>query len=261
MASELSTTVSDVSRELSLVAMNPEQMSVAQTQLAAWFRQKMNILGADLGETEAELAIAEKNGWRVTLFKSQIKRLNGRIQFYEKCAMASEAGYCLIPNLPCDLFAVRTMKDRPKWAWTSSLAEASSVRSEGPPAGVGEYIDDAAAVAVSEGTVANPEPNKPRIPYTSYRQAEFDAEIDFPVSICKPAIMNATSHAMALKVFDEIGVVDDSVRKPGVNPSTSKKVRTGDPLVIGIIRNPDRTKYIDKRLTFLIGWHIDTRTL
>jgi hypothetical protein len=41
-----------------------------------------------------------------------------------------------------------------------------------------------------------------------FRSIGFE-EIDFPISICKPRVMQATAQAMAMKVFDEIAVVDD----------------------------------------------------
>lgn len=260
--SALTTSVRDVTEELSLVALNIDQMKVAQVKLANWFRSKMQILGADLGEVEAELKIAAENGWRVTLFKSQIVRLKKRIEYYEKCALASEAGYCLIPNLPCELFAVRMNRGSPRQETSTRAHVAATVRSDSPPAGLGEYVDDAAAIRERSIMFASTvTPGKMLHDHFEFWPTAFNEEIDFPMSICKPAIMNETARAMALKVFDEMAVVDDSVRNPGVSASASKAVRKGDPLVIGIIRNPDRKKYDDKRVTFLIGWHVDTRTL
>ncbi len=255
--------VADITEDVQLVAENVEQMQVAQQQLASWFRNKMQTLGADLGEVEAELKIATENGWRVTLFKSQIRRLTARISFYEKCALASEAGYCLVPNMPCDLFAVRTAKEGVVTRFgIRDRNEAASHRSESPPAGSGEYVDDALAVRAVEYTTQNSDPSKPRVHHHwEYRPESFGPEIDFPMSICKPAVMSATARAMALKVFDELAVVDDAVQNPGVNQATAKVVRRGDPLVIGIIRDPRRTKYDDKRISFLIGWYVDTSVL
>lgn len=253
------TTVRDVTEELSLVAMNIDQMRVAQTQMSGWFRSKMEILRTDLKEAESNKAIALQNKWRSSPFTQQINRLTDRIAFYEKCALASEAGYCLIPNLPCDLFAVRVNKRKPDWKWRGDLREAATVRSDSPAAGDGRYIDEKMPVdSWDQSSGGNGGLDTQRL----FRPLEFVGEIDFPMSICKPEIMNETSRAMALKVFDEFAVVDDAVQESGVNRvSGGIKVRSGDPLVIGIIRDPRRTKINDRRLTFLIGWNIDTRTL
>lgn len=35
----------------------------------------------------------------------------------------------------------------------------------------------------------------------------------------------------------------------------------GDPLIVGIIRDPRRKNYEDRRATFLIAWYVDTKWL
>lgn len=252
--------VRDITEDVSLCAMNVDQMRIAQSQMANWFRGKLAVLAGDLAETEAALKVAEQNGWATNTFKSQIKRTKDRMQFYEKCAMVSEAGYCIVPNMPCDLFAVRTARDAPRRSDTTERWLASEVRSESPPAGIGHYVDDAAVTSVMKAPVIDPVTKK-AVSHATFSPTEWGPEIDFPISVCKPEVMSETSRAMALKVFDEIAVVDDEVSGSGVNANRSGNSRRGDPLVIGIIRNPQRTRWNDKRLSFLIAWHIDTRTL
>lgn len=66
--------------------------------------------------------------------------------------------------------------------------------------------------------------------------------------MAKPHIMCAVERAMALKIFDDIGILPD--------PSPKKK----DPIIVGrIYDNP--TTYHRVPLTFMISWHLDTRAL
>lgn len=72
------------------------------------------------------------------------------------------------------------------------------------------------------------------------------AELEFPLAIAHPVVMDATSHAMALKIFDRIGIVPQSLRH-------------GDPIVLGqIIR---KQGWQTKTASFLIAWYLDVRTL
>jgi hypothetical protein len=67
--------------------------------------------------------------------------------------------------------------------------------------------------------------------------------------MAKPQIMHATSDAMALKIFDEIGVI----------PNYRRKV---DPIIIGAIYRPDATaKQYWEPVSFLIAWHLRTETI
>lgn len=252
--------VRDITEDVSLCAMNMGQMKIAQSQLANWFRGKLSVLEGDLSETEAALNVAEENKWATGTFKSQITRLKARMRFYEKCAIAAEAGYCIVPNMPCDLFAVRTNRIAPRRNDTTQSSAAREARSESPAAGLGEYVDDATSIQKVRESECDPVTKRLTVP-ALFTAAEWGDEIDFPISVCKPEVMSATAQAMAMKVFDEIAVVDDGVSGSGVNANRSAQSRRGDPLVIGIIRNPDRTQWNDKRLSFLIAWHIDTRTL
>lgn len=66
----------------------------------------------------------------------------------------------------------------------------------------------------------------------------------FPVAMAKPEIVEATSAAMGLKVFDEIRMFPFERR------------RKGDPCILGSIAL--RTgKNVDRRLYFLISWRIN----
>jgi hypothetical protein len=71
--------------------------------------------------------------------------------------------------------------------------------------------------------------------------------MEFPLAIAHPLVMDATAAAMALKIFDRIGVVN--------NRNQSR----GDPIVLGQITRKDG--YSTKTASFLIAWYLDPRTL
>ena len=68
-------------------------------------------------------------------------------------------------------------------------------------------------------------------------------DVVFPVRFARPELLEVTSEAMALKVFDEIGVLP--------------RRRGRDPVIVGRIIEP-KTK---SRVSFLIGWYVNTAEL
>jgi len=83
-------------------------------------------------------------------------------------------------------------------------------------------------------------------------------DVEFPLLACRPAIIDATTRAMALKVFDEIGILP-----PDSSHTDMAAARKGDPVIVGRIVDP-RAKpgwAQRKRLSFLIGWFVDTKDL
>jgi hypothetical protein len=229
--------VSDVSDEMQLVAMNPAEMREAQTRLAEWFRAKLDIVRADEKEMQECLETAAKAGWKLRPFERQANNALARVQYYEKCLAAVEAGYAIVPNFPVDVIAIRTTRKRPKpgiseWSWSTFRCSSNS-----PPIGEGRNVS-VDPVIYSREYPAQGEAKA----FTQYFPKEFQ-EIEFPISLAQPIVMDATCRALAAKVFDEIGVLPAN--------------RKADPLVIGRIYHPT-TK---NPLAFLVAWWIDTRTL
>lgn len=251
--------VGDLSADVALVASNAVEMQLAQQQLVAWFAAKLKSLEADRTELELEIEIAMRNDWRTTALRRQLNLAAKRVQFYDKCRRAAEAGYCLIPNMPCDVFAVRTEKQRPDRQHSRWESELGHVRSESPPVDAGHYVDAQAAIGWSHNVTEKSSGGTERV-VRIFETTDFDA-VDFPVSICKPQVMQATAQAMAMKVFDEIAVVDDGLSHGSVASRRRGRRRKGDPLVLGIVRDPRRVQQDDRRITFLISWFVDTREL
>lgn len=240
--------VPDVATDLRLVARSADEMKTAQSQLSEWFRQKQQIAERDLALFDDQLRVAKENGWR----DDKLKRLRGiqrkRVSFYEKCAVAAEHGYCLIPNLNCDLFAARTTRLKP----LRDEAERSpwrnrSQRGDAPPLGKGEYVDTNPFVGsfkIREWS----EKEQKEITKTIEFNDRFD-EVEFPLSIAHPEVMTKTGEAMAIKAFDAIGVLPERRQK-------------GDPLALGVIFKPGASKWdTNGRVTFLIAWYVDTSTI
>jgi hypothetical protein len=189
------------------------------------------------------MLIARSNGWKLSALTSSINRTARRITYYGKLKTAVEAGYLVVPNFPVTLMAVRVDRDRQP-EQTDSWKHDPKVSRADPqllPAGVGRYVDNALFVedisyAVSDGKGGT-------TMKALYKSGAYD-EPDFPFAMVKPTVMDATQRAMALKVFDAIGIVqNDSGR---------------DPIMVGQILDPRGNR---RRVTFFIAWWLDTRTL
>jgi hypothetical protein len=222
---------------MQLVAMNPAEMREAQTKLAEWFRAKLEIVRADEKEMCECLETAAKAGWKLGPFERQANNALARVQYYEKCLAAVEAGYAIVPNFPVSVIAIRTTRKRPKADSSESSWSSFPQSSNNPPIGKGENRSPNPIIYQREYPAAGDQKV-----LTRYFPKEFQ-EIEFPISLAQPIVMDATCRALAAKVFDEIGVLPAQ--------------RKADPLVIGRIYHPT-TK---NPLAFLVAWWIDTRTL
>lgn len=234
--SQAMTTVEDVTENVQLIAEHPADMQAAQSSLAEWFRQKIEIAKGDASDAEDSLDIATKAGWKATSFERQKRNARKRVVFYEKCLAAIEAGYTIIPNFPVDVFAIRTKRETPKRAESQYPNSPAFVqKAQEAPHGEGEYVDPFPVVGGSMSSDV-----------AKYFPRHFD-EIEFPISIAKPRVLEATQRAMAAKIFDEVGCL----------PVRNNK--KGDPIVTGAVLM--RNGYTEHRIMFLIAWWIDTRQL
>jgi hypothetical protein len=253
------TTVRDQADDLELVACDAEEMKLAQGQMSSWFAEKKAIEERDLADLEASLQIASDHGWRTDALARQVRNAEKRVQFYDKCRLATEAGYCIVPNLPMRLFAIRTAKESPP----SREVDRENVmqRSDAPPVGIGHNVSPDPTITERELIRTTAGGGKVSDGWV-YRPQEFE-EVEFPIAIKHPRVMNETARAMAMKVFDEIGIVVDREAWWGKKTveSAHSKVPKGDPLIVGVIRSPKRSKYDDRKISFLIAWHVDTRAL
>lgn len=233
--------------ECQVTAFTPVEMVNANATLIAWFEKKVVAQDAEAAELEQAAAHAIERKWKSATLKKHASLSRKRVQFFGKILAALKAGYYIVPNFPITAFAIRTKEG----------AELKSFKTH-----VGSWrpgwIHEQAAKALpqSEGEYKNPFPhveeyvdhhdkdNKP----VWYSQALAWDAFEFPLNMAKPQIMEATSRAMALQIFDSLGVL------PG-------KSRKDDPMIIGRVCDPRTDKYSFRGVSFIIGWHFDTRVL
>lgn len=209
-----------------------------------WCRQKIELVRNEAAELKVAFEHALKAKWKSATLKRHWGLAENRLTFYQKMLAAFEAGYYIVPNFPATVFAIKTDKDSPskstKYAYTYEPPMTQEAKPL--PAGVGEY--------------QNPEPVVDSSPaYTDDQKRELRnyycvdwKEIEFPANMAKLHVMEATTRAMALKIFDELSML----------PSDRK--RHADPMIIGHIIMKEGT-YNTKRVSFMLAWHIDTKTL
>jgi len=241
--------------ELELTAENSMQMGICMDKLTEWCDYRIGEMQGQVDELEEELEIARKNKWKSSPFKRQLVLARKRVLYYRRIKAALEAGYCPIPNLPgVDVFAIRTNRGSPHHKtqivrWTGH-ADVSQNAAQLPP-GEGDYVSPD-PFSSEEKIVKEKEDGKKE---TTFRvKATAWDGVEFPLQMAKPVMMEATSRAMAIKVFDEIGLL------PAGN--TNRGRPRGDPLILGHIIDPRPTGWSGtKKITFIIGWRLDTAAL
>lgn len=237
-----------------LVARNPIEMQAAQADLANWLRNKLLGIEFEIRELNAALNEARENNWSTAALTRQRNKTVGQETFYFKLLTAVEAGYTIIPEFPIDIFAIRVTRGGVR------AAVATHTYGYGHPDIDPERPDVA---AVGEGEYKNPLQLVRHGEYKEQRDGKevtvkfthpssFQDEIVFPLQAARPVIMNATAEAMALKVFDQIGIC-----LPQVNAGVRRK---GDPLIIGQILGR-REGWNQKCVSFIIGWHLNLNDL
>lgn len=227
-------------------------MREAQTQLISWCEQKIAAMKHDAAELAENLSIALRNKWKSSTLKRHADLATKRVTFYEKIKAALEAGYCIVPNFPVTLFAIRTDKTKPATMFTctehySKPHYAKTQEAKLLTVGEGEYQNPNPIVEEIHTDIVTDERENTKQVWTS--EAVGWNEIDFPINMAKPIIMEATERAMKQKIFDELGILPDS--KP-------KK----DPLIVGRILDPRPTGYEPQKfVTFIVAWHLNVRDL
>jgi hypothetical protein len=164
-----------------------------------------------------------------------------------------EAGYTIVPNMDCNVFAIRTKRQWPKWngnegtshySYSSASPSIPDEEEMRLPIGEGEYqsIDQ----KFHEQHWKTKEGDKEL--YHVRQICDGLDPINFPLAIAHPVVMNTVAAAMAKKIFDRIGIV----------PASHRRLK-GDPIVLGQITRKEG--YSTKTASFLIAWYLDPRTL
>jgi hypothetical protein len=239
-AGETGTVTAVESGNLCLTALAPRDMETCQQAMILWVTRKILEVGEDASQLRAAYEHAKFRKWKTSTLYAHALKQEKRLEFYQKMKAALEHGYVIVPNFPVTAFAIRTSRHEPLRMVTYGRWVANKdQKAEAMPMGEGQY--------------QNP------FPHVDWRKTE-DAqnpvvswasgwkEFDFPINMARPEVMEATSNAMALKVFDQLGIL----------PSPYKKQ---DPIIVGQLIDPRGGKHSPRYVTFMIAWHLDTRTL
>lgn len=225
-----------------LVARNPVEMQASQSNLAAWLRAKIAEIGAEMQEYQDALEHATKNKWNKRGLQKAVSNAFYRQQFYEKTLAAVEAGFTIIPEFPIDIFAVRVEREGPKGSRREARygkATAAVETADILPQGAGNYVSPTPkAIHWKEQRGEGEKAYSVDIVSPTALQP-----VEFPIRTARAEIMSTTAEAMALRVFDEIGICPPR-RQP-------------DPLIIGRICMPNSTKSVN----FLIAWSLNLNEL
>lgn len=254
----------DPPETLFVYSRNPQEMAVAQSQLVSWADRKLSEAREEYQDLHQNHQIAVKNKWRSDVLRRHATRALGRVEFYEKIKAALEEGYCIVPNFPGQVFAVRTTVARPartqetvrrSWVGAGPGRNVAEVDSNHPALGDGRYVSRSADYT-TQSVVTEHKPGKDPEYGLQFMREGFTA-VEFPFALARPAIMDATSRAMLLKIFDEMVAVDNQPleeRRP-------KRAAAGDPMVVGRIFTRARENNKRQTVSFLVAWFVDTRTL
>jgi hypothetical protein len=239
-----------------LVARNPAEMQAAQLDLAAWLRGKLRSLHAEIEELSAALNEAARNGWRMEPLQRQLNKADQEERYYQKMLLAVEAGYTIVPEFPIDVFAIRVKRKHvtgdiaeTNLSYHNPANDIAPQRSDLPCAGEGRYESPTAKM---RGGERKEDDGKGGQKLIRFAFTDDWGDIVFPLRAARPAVMNATAQAMALKVFDQIGICQP-VRNAGV-------MRAPDPLIIGQILG-HRRGWTQKCASFIIAWYLNVEDL
>lgn len=238
------------------VALNATEMQQSTTEIKHFLDTKLASLDRDVKELSDALAVAEKNKWAVKTYRSQLKKVQVRRQYYSKLLSAMDAGYTIVPNMPVDVFAIRTNRTAwPKWngkmgtstgGYNSASPYIPDEKEMVLPVGHGEYRSPTQMFHEDRDKVTKDGKELYRVEQT----CDGYADIEFPFAAAHSVVMDATAYAMAMKIFDRIGIIPQGTVRRGYR---------GDPIIVGQIVRRDGCQ--EKVASFLIAWHLDVRTL
>jgi hypothetical protein len=226
---------------LPLVALTPGDMPEQQRKLADWCGRKIDSVQRELATFVALEDEAMAGGFKRASYTAAVNRTKKRIVYYEKIKAAVEAGYLIVPNMPTRAFAVRVGRAKPsrREGWHPSAVD--DAKPELLPAGEGRYVDD--TVYTSSRSYTEQRDGKP-VERVRFFATAFDDDVDFPLQGVMPEVLRATSRAMALRLFDQLGVVLNNGGR--------------DPIVVGQLLDPRGNSRV---CTFFVAWWLNTATL
>jgi hypothetical protein len=240
--------------QVHLVARDPQQMAAAQSNLTLWLENKLAAVTAEARELETARDYAKAHKWNYKALANQANKARHLVTYYDKMLIAVKAGMTLVPNFPIDFFAIRVKREFPNSDtatnsasnYTPSFYTPQNESPEALPAGEGRWVSPTGGemstqrydTADKDGKITH---------HAEQWRTEF-ADVEFPLIAARPLVMDATQQAMAMKVFDRIGICPPQ--------------RKGDPLIIGqVILPPINWRNPKRFVSFLVAWHLDLNVL
>lgn len=238
--------------DLVVIADNPTEMVDAQHATIGAVSAKLTRAEHDLADANETLKHLTDANMATTAAERIVKRAESRVQFLAKAKQALEAGYVIVPEMPCDVVAIR-VKRRPKKQHTTSTWGTPSIDTEAAPglaAGEGQYADPLPATQLATFDVKDKEGKDVTRTHRT-TTGEWDTDIALPAEFLRPTVVQRTGRMMMRKIFDEVAVVGAStVYRHG-------RAMKADPMVIGSVIDTANKR----KLWFLIAWFLDTSTI
>ena len=230
--------------ELMLIAKSPSEMEEAQKNLLNWVSEKIIVMSADLRDAKQNLALAKENKWRTVGWYARVVKARAQVGFYEKIKAAVQAGYYIVPPFPVNLIAIRTDRETPvRYQSEHRYALTALQPAQVLPVGDGKYVGPLPP-AVPGKVWAKPYGKKEFELVDGWQTADWHADASFPFKLVKPQILESLAQALKEKIFDQIGLVQQTPRS--------------DPVLIGQILSPSKNR---PPINFFVAWWLDTRDL
>jgi len=225
-----------------IFANNPADMIAAQRSMVDWCDERITVEAFEQEEAQRNLDTARQSGFTVEGWQRQVRIIGQKLDFYEKVKAALQAGYYIVPPFPIDMFAIRTKAHVPRGGWTTkNWRDYQEQSAQLLAAGEGRYVSPDPHI---ETTVFKESDGKGGTKDVRHWRPDYFEDADFPFKLARGEILSATRAAMALKIFDRLGVLPTQ--------------RAPDPIVCGQIILPHKKR---EALTFFVTWWLDTRTL
>lgn len=231
-----------------LVARNAEEMKAAQGRIHGWLTNKLQYIAAEITELSQALDRATHARWNKSALKRALNTQLSQQVFYQKCLAAVDAGYAIVPDFPIDVFAIRVERSEPtpyhfqgNWSYPALPDQEPDIL----PEGIGKYVSEQAEGRNFRREHVDDKGGKSN-KYHRQTTGQFQP-VAFPLQVARVGLMDQAAEAMALKVFDSIGICPP------------RRERKADPMIIG--RITIKEKYRERHLNFLLGWCLNMEEL
>jgi hypothetical protein len=241
------------------VAVNGTEMVQAKAKIQSWLERKLQSIEDEIVVLQATYDAAVRHKWKSSTFKAQMEKEKRKQLYYGKLLAACNAGFVIVPNMEANIFAIRVDRLYPKWrgdtgtsnySYSSAAPNVPDEKEQRLPVGQGHYESPTQKFHEYCTKQKQIKDGKEIEVYQVEQYCDGFDQIEFPLAIAHPMVMDATARAMAMKIFDRIGVV----------PQTRRRGYRGDPIVLGQITTREGG-YSTKTASFLIAWYLDPRTL